>query len=101
MTKFIFAAQWLFIGLVSCIDIYLAIKLRDSLYEIELNPVGRFLMRADKGDVALFMGVKCAGTCLVLGFLILAWCQNRKLARRVIVGVTLFQLALLVYLLAG
>lgn len=100
-SKCIFAVQWLFIGLVSCVDLYLAIKLQDTLYQAELNPIGRMLIRWDKGDVALFMSLKCLGTCLVLGFLILVRCKNRKLAERITFGVTAFQLALLLFLMAG
>ena len=100
-SKCIFALQWLFIGTVSCIDVYLAIKLQDTLHAVELNPIGRLLIQWDKGDVALFMGAKCGGTCLVLGFLILVRCKNEKLASRIIFGVALFQLALLIYLYAG
>ena len=101
LSNIFFYVQWIFIGFVSCVDMYLAIKLRDRLYELELNPVGRLLISWDSGDVALFMGLKCAGTCLVLGFLLLVRCKNKKLSHRIIFGVTVFQLLLLVYLLAG
>jgi hypothetical protein len=101
LSNILFTIQWLFIGLVSCVDMYFAIKLQDTLYASELNPLGRLLIEWDAGDVALFMGAKCAGTCLVLGYLILVRCKNKKLADRVIFGVTLCQLSLLAYLFAG
>lgn len=101
LSKVIFSVQWLFIGFVSCVDMYFAIKLQDALYTLELNPLGRLLIDWDAGDVALFMGAKCGGTCLVLGFLLLVRCKNAKLANRVIFGVTLCQLLLLAYLFVG
>ncbi len=66
----IFALAWITIGLISAIDIYWAIKNQNILLDAELNPVGKYLIQADHGSVALFMGVKVTGLVLVLGFLI-------------------------------
>jgi hypothetical protein len=101
LSKIIFGVQWVFIGLCSAVDAFLAIKLRDSLYEDELNPLGRLLMQWDGYDVALFMGVKFAGTVIALGILILAWHRNRKTAHIIIGVLTILNVALLVFLLAG
>jgi hypothetical protein len=65
-----FYIQLVFISLVASYDSYLAVKLRDTLYREELNPLGRMLIRMDNGDVALFMGAKMLGTIFVLGSLL-------------------------------
>ena len=70
MGKILFYIQLIFISLVASYDSYLAVKLRDTLYSEELNPLGRMLIRMDNGDVALFMGAKMLGTISVLGILL-------------------------------
>lgn len=101
LSKVIFGVQWLLVGLVSALDLYLAIKLRDSLYKRELNPLGRLLMRLDNYDVALFMGLKFAGTVTALGILILVWYKNKKIAHICIAVITLLNVALVCFLLFG
>ena len=54
------------ITLVSCYDVYASIKYQEVLYSNEENPIGRWLIRLDNGDVALFMTVKMVGTAAVL-----------------------------------
>ena len=70
MGRIVFYIQLIFISLVASYDSYLAVKLRDTLYSEELNPLGRMLIRMDNGDVALFMGAKMLGTISVLGILL-------------------------------
>ena len=70
MGRIVFYIQLVFISLVASYDSYLAVKLRDTLYSEELNPLGRMLIRMDNGDVALFMGAKMLGTISVLGILL-------------------------------
>ena len=70
MGRIAFFIQLVFISLVASYDSYLAVKLRDTLYSEELNPLGRLLIRMDNGDVALFMGAKMLGTISVLGVLL-------------------------------
>ena len=70
MGRIAFYIQLVFISLVASYDSYLAVKLRDTLYREELNPLGRMLIRMDNGDVALFMGAKMLGTIFVLGSLL-------------------------------
>lgn len=98
MSKFLFALQWFLIAAVSSLDLYLAIKLQSVLYDYEENPIGRVLMDLDGGGVALFMGIKCLGTCTVLGILFVLWAYNKKRAMAVIAGVSAFQIWLLYYL---
>jgi len=95
---FAFAQLWVFIGVASAIDLYISIKTREYLYEMEMNPIGRFLIAADDGDVALFMGVKCAGTVIALGILILLYQFKRKWAWYSVWSLSVMQFGVLVML---
>ena len=86
---------WLFIGLVSAFDIYMSIKAQEYLFLIEMNPVGRWLIQHDGGDIALFMGVKTAGTVLALGFLVWLYHLKKSWAWPSIVALSLVQLFVL------
>lgn len=90
--------MWLSIGAVSAIDVYWSIKLKELLYETELNPIGKWIMYMDGGDVSLFMGLKVFGTVLVLGVLFYAFVRNRKMAWILIIPIFIFQVALLAFL---
>jgi hypothetical protein len=96
--RYLYGLQWLFIGIVSAIDVYISTKLDDALYAIELNPMGRWLIRQGGQDIALFMGLKVAGTVVVLGLLVLLYHYKPKWAYRIILGVTFFQASLLIIL---
>ena len=70
------------------------------MYAVEENPIGRFLIRCDGGDVSLFVGVKVAGTILALG--VLGWVAvntRKSFAFAVMATVALAQVALVYYLL--
>ena len=96
----VLGAMWLIIGLVGALDTYLTVRFRAVMYAVEENPVGRFLIRCDGGDVSLFVGVKVAGTILALG--ILGWVATntrKSFAFAVMAPVALAQLTLVYYLL--
>jgi hypothetical protein len=90
-----YAEMWLFIGFASAFDIYMSIKAQEYLFFSEMNPVGRWLIRLDGGDVALFMGVKTAGMTLALGILVWLYLHKRSWAWISIVFVSLMQLFVL------
>ena len=96
--KFYFAALWLAIGLISAIDLYWAVKNQHVMLENEENPVGRYLIRLDDGSVALFMGVKMAGTVLALGLLVFLYHYKKLYAWLSIISLTVAQFLLLRYL---
>ena len=107
VARILFYIQLIFISLVASYDSYLAVKLRDTLYNNELNPLGRMLIRMDNGDVALFMGVKMLGTISVLGILLFlyyykeSWpgaCRVRNWATIATISVTLVQVIVLCFL---
>ena len=60
-----------------------------------MNPVGRWLIELDDGDVALFMGIKTAGTILALGFLVWLYHSKKSWAWPSIFGVAIMQLFVL------
>ena len=96
--KFCFAAMWLAIGLISAIDLYWAVKNQHIMLENEENPIGRYLIRLDDGSVALFMGVKMAGTILALGLLVFLYHYKKLYAWLSIIFLTVAQFLLLYYL---
>jgi hypothetical protein len=80
---------------------YLAITYQDVLYSVELNPVGRWLIQADNGGVALFMSLKLCGTALVISLLIYLVRLNSALGIATAIGLTMAQLGLLAFLELG
>jgi hypothetical protein len=90
-----YAELWLFIGFISAIDIYVSIKTRAYLLYCEMNPLGRWLIRLDGGDIALFMGIKTAGTVLALGLLVWLYHLKQSWAWPVIIALSLAQLFVL------
>jgi len=96
--KLCFAAMWLAVGLISAIDLYWAVKNQHIMLQNEKNPVGRYLIGLDDGSVALFMGVKMAGTILALGVLIFLYHYKKLYAWSSIIFLTVAQFLLLYYL---
>ena len=47
--------MWYLIGFISAIDVYYAIKWRETLPELEENPIGRMLIKYDANDISLFI----------------------------------------------
>jgi len=84
--------------MVSAWDTYLSIRFQDMLRERELNPIGCWLIDLDGGDVAIFMGVKFAGTVLVLGVLAFTYMHCRKFSWGLMVPLFIFQALLLAFL---
>ena len=89
---------------VSAFDIYLTVKYVEFLPELELNPVGRWLLGVDKGprcdlqQAAAFITAKFAGNVLVLAIIeTLAHCGFRRVGF-VAGAVALFQILLGVFL---
>lgn len=97
----IFAINWLIIGIISAIDCYWSIRLQESLYENEQNPLGRWLIELGGGDIALFMMCKIIGTTIALGILILLFMHKRTWAHISCFCVCIFQIILLIYLYCG
>lgn len=91
-------AMWAFIGVSAAYDVYLSVKYHETLRVLELNPLGRWLLELDCGNVALFMGCKLLGTIIVLGTLQMLYLYRPNLGIRTTVGVAGVQAAVVVFL---
>lgn len=99
--RLLFIFAWMFVGFVEAYDVYWSIKLQDVLINNERNPLGRFLISLDGGDVALFMALKVAAIFLVLGALPVILWKKEKVAWLLLGVVFISRLALFIFLEAG
>jgi hypothetical protein len=97
------------IAMVAIYDIYLTFQYQRTLYEMELNPIGRWIMGLDNlkipgvypvtpPNVMPFVLLKSTGTIIVLGsisFLVSRW---GRIGHGVGIGVSAFQLGLAAFL---
>ena len=51
---------------ISSFDSYMSVRVGRALGPVELNPLARYLINADSGDVSLLIGFKTFGTTAVL-----------------------------------
>src|SRR5579872_2122658 len=85
----------LFVAGVSLYDGYLVVRTGSMISEFEQNPVGRYLIKCDDGDVDIFLRVKAAGTLVSLVGLCLLHRHSRRLAGPVEFALVVFQGGLL------
>lgn len=97
------------IAIVAAYDIYLTFQYQKTLYEMELNPIGRWIMGLDNlkipgvypvtpPNILPFVLLKSTGTIIVLGsitFLVSRW---GRIGHGVGIGVSAFQLGLAAFL---
>jgi hypothetical protein len=98
MEKYYYGIMWLAIGIISSVDIYWSIVNQEILMEAEENPIGRYLIEREDGDIALFMAIKVAGTITALGILVILYHWNKRYAWPIIIALTVAQFWLLNYL---
>jgi hypothetical protein len=96
-----FTALWLLILVVAVVDGYLLLIHRQIMIHAELNPVGRFLLALDHGNVRYFFIAKCCGTIAASSFLLVLYWTRARMGLVVTIGVALFQFGLLSFLLFG
>lgn len=102
INRAIFLLVWLFVGFVEVYDVYWSIKLQDMLVQNEINPVGKFLLSMDGGDVALFMAMKVSAIIMILGSLPAILVSDRpKLAWSLLGVIFISRLALFLFLETG
>jgi hypothetical protein len=92
-----FPTLWLFIGIVSAIDCFLLYRFRHLIQEVEENPVGRYLIEIDGGNVTVFLLTKLAGTVVVMTVLAGLYVYCRRWSLAITGSIASFQLSLLVY----
>lgn len=93
-----FPVALLVIGLVSLYDTFLIVKYSESLWLMEENPVGRWLLEINDQDVSVFVRIKLAGTLLVMSTLVLMYRCGSRLLFPVSTSVASWQVGLFMYL---
>ena len=92
------------IAAVAIYDILLTIQYRESLKQLEENPIGRWLMNLDQADelaasdLALFLVMKSIGTIIVLVTVYTLIKRRIRIGHPIAAGVTSFQLGLAAHL---
>jgi hypothetical protein len=93
------AACCVVIAAVSVHDATLVVLNEDMIIEFERNPVGKWLIERQGGEVWLFVLAKFAGAAVVCATLITLYRRRRGMALAAAGVLAAFQLALLGYLL--
>ena len=86
------------VAAVSVHDAMLVVLHADIISEVEQNPVGRWLIELQGGDVWLFVSLKLVGTAIVCAVLVTLYEYRTRLALAASSGVASFQAGLLWYL---
>lgn len=94
----LFAACCLFVAAVSVHDATLVVLNDGVIVQEEQNPLGRWLLDLQGGEVWLFVLVKLVGTAVVCATLITLYRHRQRIGMAVAVALAAFQLALLSYL---
>ena len=96
LSTWIFCTMWFLIGYISSYDVYLSILHGDVLYDIEENPMAKYII-ADQG-FAYFIFFKMFGTISALGIIILLYHNCRKISWTVNTTIFIAQMVLFIYL---
>ena len=89
---------WIMIVAVSVHDGYLVLLNRWTIAQDERNPLGRWLISADGGNVRLLLVAKLLGTIGVATVLLVLFWKKPRLAWVVCTSLALMQIWLVVYL---
>ena len=96
-----FAMLCMLVMAVSVHDGMLVVLNADVILEVERNPVGRWLIDFQHGEVWLFVLLKLFCTALVCSILAMLYEFRAHLALAAVGGIALFQMTLLCYLQLG
>lgn len=105
--EFLLLACCVVIGLVSSYDGYLTIRYHESLAQMEINPLGRTILALDDDGgasataLATFLGLKFAGTVVVICALQGIFRGHRRIGLTCAVSVAMVQILLGFYLTFG
>jgi len=94
----LFIFLWSFVGAVSFYDGYLLAANREVIGETEENPVCRYLLQINRGDVSLLLRSKALGTGAALLTMVAVWLRDKRIGLPITAAVAAFQLVLLLYL---
>ena len=92
---------WLFIIFVSVWDSFLTFVFRSDMKTSELNPIGRWLINLNGGDVVLLLVAKLAGTIVVTSLLAVFYERDPRKAFAITTPISCFQMWLLLFLTFG
>lgn len=84
------------IAIISSLDIYWLSKYRSGI--TEQNPLGKYLIELDGGDISLFILFKVLGTFIVIGTLYILWSYKSRYGTVVAISIAIAQCILLFYL---
>jgi hypothetical protein len=90
--------MWTLIVFISAHDGYLVLIHEPVMVRMEQNPIGRWLIERNAGEVWLFLAAKSLGTLLVSSFLLWLYGCHARLGWTACAALCLFQLALLAFL---
>jgi hypothetical protein len=93
-----FMAVWLFIIAVSVYDGFCVIAARSTIQSVERNPIGRWLIKANSGDIWLLLAAKTIGTVIAASLLLWLHSIRPHIGWIVCVSVAGIQLLLLCWL---
>jgi hypothetical protein len=94
----LFLFLWSFVAAVSFYDGYLLVENREVIKDTEENPVCRYLLEINRGDVSLLLRSKALGTGAALLVMVAVWWRDQRVGLPITASVAVFQLALLLYL---
>jgi len=97
LSAWIFCAMWVLIGFVSSYDVYLSVLNGEYLYELEENPMARYVI-AEYG-VPSFVGFKMFGTIFALGCIVVLYHNYRKASWVINTSIFAAQMVLFAYLI--
>ena len=101
LSKVVLVMFCLFVMAVSVHDAMLVILNADIILEVERNPVGRWLIELQGGDIWLFVLTKLLGTAVVCSILVMLYEFRVRQGLLAAGGVASFQMVLLCYLMFG
>lgn len=94
----LFCGLWLFIIGVSVHDGYLVLANRPAMLVNEMNPVGRWLIEQNGGDIWLLLTVKTIGTMVAATWLLMLFRTRVRVAWMACVAVAGMNALLLLWL---
>jgi len=98
MARHAFFVPWAFILFASAHDGYLLIANRQTMWVAELNPVGKWLIQLNGGDIWLLLAMKTMGTVMAAAVLLVLYWTRPRVGWIACAAVAAFQLALLLFL---
>ena len=96
-----FTGMLLLIGSVSLYDTFLIVFFKETIMQLERNPMGLWLLQIANGEVGVFVRAKLAGTLIVLCVLVLLRRRESPTAMPVTTSIAACQTGLLGYLTFG